>query len=88
MCDFEVLCDVVLLIEDGSIKFYVYRSVLVVSSLYFYEFYIGIFFFRYMREIILWGIIDFIFWVVLDYIYIVKILLIEKSIEEILCFFY
>lgn len=53
MWKIEVLCDVVLMIENGNIKFYVYRVVFVVSSEYFYKFYMGILLLRYYREIIL-----------------------------------
>ena len=85
MRDSEVLCDVVLLTEDGSTKFYAHRSVLAASSSYFYELYTGTSLSRYTRETILRGITDSILRVVLDYIYTAKILLTEKSIEEILC---
>lgn len=85
MRDSEVLCDVVLMTEEGSTKFYAHRSVLAASSSYFYELYTGTFLSRYTRETILRGITDAILRVVLDYIYSAQILLTEENIEEILC---
>lgn len=81
----EVLCDVVLLTEDGRTKFYAHRSVLAASSSYFYDLYTGTSLSRYTRETILRGITDSILRVVLDYIYSANILLTEENIEEILC---
>ena len=85
MRDSEVLCDVVLMTEEGSTKFYAHRSVLAASSSYFYELYTGTFLSRYTRETILRGITDAILRVVLDYVYSAQILLTEENIEEILC---
>lgn len=85
MRQFEVFCDVVFFIEKGIIKFYVYRSVLVVSSFYFYNLYIGSCFLRYIREMVINGIFYRIFRVVFDYIYFLEIVLSEMNIEEILC---
>lgn len=85
MRDSEVLCDVVLLTEEGSTKFYAHRSVLAASSSYFYGLYTGTSLSRYTRETILRGITDSILRDVLGYIYTAKILLTEENIEEILC---
>ena len=81
----EVLCDVVLMTEEGSTKFYAHRSVLAASCSYFYDLYTGTSLSRYTRETVLRGITDAILRVVLDYIYSAQILLTEENIEEILC---
>lgn len=85
MRDSEVLCDVVLLTEEGNTKFYAHRSVLAASSSYFYDLYTGTSLSRYTRETVLRGITDSTLQVILDYIYSAKILLTEENIEEILC---
>ncbi|XP_068729248.1 kelch-like protein 20 [Montipora capricornis] len=81
----EVLCDVVLLTEKGTIKFYAHRSVLAASSSYFYNLYTGSCLSRYTRETVINGIPHRILRVVLDYIYSSEIALSEMNIEEILC---
>lgn len=85
MRESEVLCDVVLMTEDGNTKFYAHRAVLAASSTYFYKLYTGTSLSRYNRETVLQGITDAILQVVLDYIYSARIILTEVNIEEILC---
>ena len=81
----EVLCDVVLLTEKGSTRFYAHRSVLAASSSYFYSLYTGTYLSRYTRETVIGGISDKVLGDILDYIYSSEILLSEVNIEEILC---
>ena len=81
----EVLCDVVLMTENGNTKFYAHRAVLAASSAYFYKLYTGTSLSRYNRETILQGITDSILQVVVDYIYSAHVVLTEVNIEEILC---
>lgn len=85
MRESEVLCDVVLMTEGGSTKFYAHRTVLAASSSYFYELYTGTSLSRFTRETVLRGITDDILRIALDYIYSAEIVLSEVNIEEILC---